>query len=99
MWVAVAKFSELEEGKGKAVIANSKEVALFKREGKIYALDNVCPHRGGPLGEGELDGDEIVCPWHAWGFDVKTGKCHTASDIQQPMFKVKIQGNDILVDA
>lgn len=55
--------------------STGREIALFNIEGKIFALNNLCPHRGGPLGEGELDGCIVTCPWHSWQFDVRTGAC------------------------
>ncbi len=98
MWQKTLKESEIQEGQGKVAVLNGKEIALFKHEGKIYALANICPHRGGPLGEGSIDGGEVVCPWHAWSFDVKTGKCQTLPEITQPSFEVKMDGEDILVN-
>lgn len=98
MWQKVAKVTDVEEGAGKVVAAGGKEFALYKFEGTFYALDNTCPHRGGPLGEGFLDGSEVTCPWHAWVFDVKTGACQTTPDVTQPSFKVKLEGEDVLVD-
>lgn len=63
---------------GKALIVNDsegREIALFNLEGEIYALENVCPHMGGPLGEGEIENHIVTCPWHAWTFDIPTGDC------------------------
>ena len=48
----------------------SGRIALYHTRSGFFATENTCPHRGGPLGEGDLIGDEIVCPWHLWGFDV-----------------------------
>lgn len=98
MWHVAAKLSELEEGKGRVALVKAKEIALFRQKDKVYALDNVCPHRGGPLGEGALDGDEVICPWHAWSFDLKTGACLAAPDIRQGVYAVKIEGDEVLVD-
>ena len=88
----------MDEGKSRVVSAHGRELALFKIEGRIYAMENICPHRGGPLGEGYLEGQEVTCPWHAWAFDVKTGICQTMPDIKQPVFKVKIEHGDIFVE-
>lgn len=98
MWQKALKVSDVPEGQGKVAVLNGKEIALFKREGKIYALLNLCPHRGGPLGEGSLDGDEVICPWHAWGFDVKSGQCGALNDVKQPTFEVRLDGEDVLVN-
>ena len=97
-WVKAGKIADIDEGKSQVVNAEGKELALFKIEGNIYAIANTCPHRGGPLGEGYLEGQEVTCPWHAWAFDVKTGACQTMPDTKQPVFKVKIEADDIFVD-
>ena len=55
------------------VAVEGREVAVFLIEGQVYAIDNLCPHRGGPLGQGDLSGHLIHCPVHAWAFDVRTG--------------------------
>ena len=99
MRIQVGKISDIGEGKSQVVNANGKELALFKIGGKIYAMENTCPHRGGPLAEGYLEGQEVTCPWHAWVFDVKTGVCQSAPDMKQPTFPVKIEAGDIFVEA
>lgn len=99
MWVKVAKISDIEEGAGKTVIANGKEIAVFKKDDAVYAMENSCPHRGGPLGEGYVDGLDVTCPWHAWSFDLKTGECRTMPEFKQPVFPAKMEGEDVWVDA
>ena len=99
MWFKAAKFSDIEEGKSQVVNTGTKELVLFKMEGRIYAMDNTCPHRGGPLGEGYVENGEVTCPWHAWVFDVKTGICQTMPDTKQTTFPVKIESGDIFVEA
>jgi nitrite reductase (NADH) small subunit len=71
--VTVAKIGDVPEGEGRVVEAAGKVLALFNVGGSYYAVDNTCPHRGGPLGEGELEGRTVRCPWHAWRWDVSTG--------------------------
>ncbi len=95
----VAKVSDVKTGEGKVVIAGGKEVALFNVGGQFSAIDNVCPHQGGPLGEGMLDGEEITCPWHGWTFNVKNGVCTFNPNASVPSFQVKVEGEDILVAA
>ena len=72
-WMQVAQRSEIESGKSKVVKLGDEQVAVFNAEGKFYAIHNTCPHQGGPLGEGVLDGESITCPWHEWKYDLKTG--------------------------
>src|ERR1043166_8519774 len=72
--VKVAKTTDLPPGQGKTVEANGREIALFNVGGTFYAIDNTCKHRGGSLGEGELDGTVVTCPLHAWTYDVSSAK-------------------------
>ncbi|MGH9434744.1 MAG: Rieske (2Fe-2S) protein [Terriglobia bacterium] len=93
----VAELSDLAPGSCIAVDAAGKGVALFNVEGTIYALDNTCLHRGGPLGEGDLEGRVVTCPWHGWQYDVRTGeKCGDASK-KVVSYEVKLDGNQIFV--
>ena len=99
MWVIVARISDIDEGKSQLANVNNKEIALFKIEGKIYAMENSCCHRGGPLVDGYIEGTEVTCPWHAWTFDVRTGACSTVPDTKHPIFKVKIEKDEVFVEA
>jgi nitrite reductase/ring-hydroxylating ferredoxin subunit len=72
--VKIAVRSEIPPGSGKVVVVLGRVLALFNVDGEFYAVDNSCPHRGGPLGEGFLQGRVVTCPWHGWQFDVKTGE-------------------------
>jgi nitrite reductase (NADH) small subunit len=72
----LANVQDIPEGKAIIVKApHGTEVALFKINGKIYGLNNECPHMGGPLGEGTIEDCVVTCPWHGWQFDVRTGAC------------------------
>jgi nitrite reductase (NADH) small subunit len=76
--IKLASYTDVPEGGALCVRDPSgREIALFRVEGEIYALDNACPHQGAPLAEGHLEGYCITCPWHAWDFDVRTGECLT----------------------
>ncbi len=97
-FVKVAKKNEIPSDTGKLVEVNGREVALFKAEGKICAIHATCPHQGGPLAEGGLEGKILTCPWHGWEFDVTTGVCAFNDKISVPSFKVKEEGEDILIE-
>jgi len=72
--IAVLASAALAEG-GRAVVpVGDRELALVRVAGKVYALANACPHRGGPLGLGDLSGHHLYCPLHAWCFDVRDGE-------------------------
>ncbi len=71
--VEVAKVGEIEPGTAKLIEIEDKEIALFNCDGEYYAIDNECSHVGGPLCEGEIEGDNVICPWHGAEFSIKTG--------------------------
>lgn len=96
--VKVAKKSEIPADTGKCVEISGKEIAVFKVEDKIYAINHVCPHQGGPLAEGGLEGKVVTCPWHGWSFDVTTGECTFNPAIKQETYPVREEGDDILVE-
>ncbi len=97
-FVPVAKLSDLEPGSCLSVEAEGGTlVALFNVDGIVYALDNACPHAGGPLGEGVLAGEIVECPWHGWQFNVRTGVRTDNPDFRVACYEVKIEENVIKV--
>ena len=74
-YVKVAELSEVPPGSVIEVRVGERVFALANAGGEIYAVDGLCPHRTGPLGQGALHGHTLVCPWHAWEFDCRTGEC------------------------
>ena len=74
-FVSVKKLEDLPPGSRLSIELESCGIALFNLDGEVHALDNTCPHAGGPLGEGTMEGDLIVCPWHGWKFHIPTGTC------------------------
>ena len=63
-------------GEGRAYIVNDLTLAVFRqRDGRLFAIDNACPHRGGPLADGVIGAGKVICPLHAWKFDLETGRC------------------------
>lgn len=98
-FLKAAKVSEIPPGRSKVVEVGDEDVAVCNVEGKIYVIANVCTHDDGPLGDGYLLGDEIECPRHGARFNVRTGEVRTLPAIVPvPVFEVKIEGDDILVD-
>ncbi len=73
-------------------------VCLANVEGALHALDNWCPHRRGPLGEGWLEEHAVVCPWHCWAFDVKSGAAQAPESGKVTVFPLKIESGLVLVD-
>jgi ferredoxin-nitrite reductase len=90
---------ELAEGAGKALTVNGVEVAVFRHQGRLYALQNACPHAGGELAGGELAGDEVVCPLHGHRFNVKTGSCSTDPALCAKTFPVVPHAGGHTIDA
>lgn len=96
-FIKVAKTSEVPLGKIKKVAINGKEIALYNLNGKFYATTNICPHQGGPLDEGEMDGDTVICPWHGWMFNVTDGATVMNPRLKIQTYPVQVQGDDILL--
>lgn len=88
---------QVPPGGSKVVNIKGKEIVIFHAGADFYALDNACPHRGGPLSEGELENGVVVCPWHGWQFKVNTGEFMINPSIKAPTYPVKVEGDDILV--
>ncbi|HEX3437753.1 MAG TPA: Rieske (2Fe-2S) protein [Pseudacidobacterium sp.] len=84
------------EGEAREIIAGDRALCIANVAGEISAMDNVCPHRGGPLGQGMIEGNKIICPWHAWAFDVKTGAAEHTPLARVEIYEVKIEGEDVL---
>ena len=95
-YVKVANRSEIPPGTGKTVEVGERPIAVFNCDGTYYAIDDTCPHQGGPLGEGELEGCLLTCPWHAWQFDVRTGDSVT-DDSKVAVYECKVEGDQVLV--
>jgi len=92
----IAKLNELSEGKITPVhLEKGDIIILIKRGQEVYALDALCPHMGGPLDEGTLEGACLTCPWHGWQFDVKTGQSITSPGDDLKKYPLKIEGNNI----
>jgi nitrite reductase/ring-hydroxylating ferredoxin subunit len=96
--IRVASLDDVPPGSAKELTAGGRIVALYNVDGELYALDGVCPHAGGPLGQGNLDGCVVTCPWHGWQFDVTTGENCLNSNMQHPRFVVKVENGDVFVE-
>jgi nitrite reductase (NADH) small subunit len=80
---AVISLDELADGAMAETIVSGRAVAVARVGDNVYALDNACPHAGGPIGDGTLEGTTVTCPFHGWAFDVTTGACHV--DASKPL--------------
>jgi nitrite reductase/ring-hydroxylating ferredoxin subunit len=96
-YTRVTELSLLPFGTGKVFRVHGRLIALFRVNGAVYALDNACSHRDGPLGEGTLDGSVVTCPRHGWQFDVVTGACAGRPGRNVASFPTRIEGDTVLV--
>lgn len=94
----VLPLSKLPPGAAAEVRAGGRVFALCNVGGTVHAIDGVCPHAGGPLGHGALHGHMIVCPFHAWEFDCRTGANDFDPDIRVQTFAVRVEDGDIEID-
>ncbi len=96
-FVTVARVADVAPGTGKAVVVGDREIALFNVEGRFYALDNTCPHQGGPLAEGWIEGTLVTCPWHAWTFKLTDGKMTLGEYASVDTFDVRVERDEVQV--
>lgn len=96
--IKVGQLNDFPSGSMKKISVAGDDVLLANVEGKLYAIGNTCTHRGGPLDEGELEGNIVTCPWHGGTFDVVSGKVLDPPPTSDPShYEVQIQGNDVLI--
>ena len=96
-WTRAALLSELmPEGLGHSVKANGLDVALFHWNGRIFALEDLCPHLGFPLSEGLMQEGEVICSWHGWHVRLEDGVCRRERD-RAKVFECEIRGDEVWV--
>ena len=97
--IDVVQIDELEPGQAKLIEVEGKEIALFNCDGNYYAVDNECTHVGGPLCEGEIEGETVTCPWHGAEFDLKTGEALSPpAEESVNTYKLHIDGDLIKIE-
>lgn len=97
-WVRLCARDEAPAaGEAKEVDVQGVAVCLANVDGALAAVDNVCPHRAGPLAEGWIEDGKIVCPWHAWGFDLKTGVCKEERS-QVKVYPLQEEESELLIE-
>ena len=97
-FVKVARLSEVPPGTAIEVVRGTDLLAVCNVDGEIRATSGVCPHAGGPLGQGALNGGYLTCPWHMWQFDSKTGQCDFNPAVRIPVYPIRVEKNQIFVD-
>ena len=96
-FVRVAAIADVSAGAWYCGGGERNDAGLFNVEGTIHAINNTCCHRDGPLGEGELEGNIVTCPWHGWRYNVTTGACMNNPSAKVEAYQVKIEGSDVKV--
>lgn len=96
-FMKIANASDLPAGQSMVVEVAGRTIAVFNVSGQLYALDNVCTHRGGPLGEGFVDQNNLTvqCPWHGWVYSLASGASALNSMAKVEKFEVKFEGEEI----
>ena len=89
--------AELEIGKSAIIEVGDKEIALFNYKGNFYAIDNTCPHRGAPLGEGRIEEGILICPNHEWRFELKSGWCPQNPELSTEVYPIKVSDEKIYI--
>ena len=97
-FLRTAKKDEVPPGMIREFQIDGKTFALANVEGKLYAINNLCLHRGGPLGQGMVEGSKIVCPWHGWAWDTQTGAAVQNSQMKVSVYPLKIENGNVLVE-
>jgi nitrite reductase (NADH) small subunit len=93
-----AKTNEITPGTIREFYVEGKAIALANVGGKFYAISNTCLHRGGPLGQGVMDGTTVTCPWNGWQFNVTNGKATQNPAVGVDCYPLEVRGEDIFVD-
>lgn len=95
-WHRVAGPGELEDGAVMQVVAGGKSIALVRQGERYCALDDTCPHAGGPLSQGTVEDGRLVCPWHGREYDLASGACE-GFDLNVATYPVEARGDGIFV--
>ena len=93
----VATVAEIPPGQARMVEAGGRKLAIVNVGGSFHAVDNECPHFGGPMALGKVDGPRLSCPWHGWTFDVTSGENVHSPALALKCFELKVDGDQIYV--
>ena len=98
-FVRVAKATEIAPGQIREIQLQGTTIAVANVGGQFHVISNTCLHRGGPLGQGELHGVAVTCPWHGWQYDVTTGKLVMNQAIGVKTYTIEVRGEDLWIEA
>jgi nitrite reductase (NADH) small subunit len=97
-FIRICAQSELPKpGEVREITASGRALCVANIEGSICVLDGTCPHEGGPLGEGMIEGGRVVCPWHSYAFDPRTGEAEGEPDLKAEVLAAKVEDGALQV--
>ena len=96
-WIEIASVEECPPGTSIERVVSGQMVALSNIDGQYYAMDGLCPHQGGPLGQGSLCGTILTCPWHGWQFSAVDGKHQLSTTVGQSMYQVTVRNGNVFI--
>jgi NAD(P)H-dependent nitrite reductase small subunit len=91
------KPDDVAVGASQFIMVGETQVALFRTAEGLFALDNICPHRGAPLHEGFVSDGQVTCPWHQWQFQLEDGRCRNIPGARVDSFPVEVRDGVIWV--
>lgn len=99
-WIPVARIQDLPQREGRVVLYEDREIAIFNLGTRVLAVENRCPHKAGPLADGIVSGTTIMCPLHAWKFNLESGEGVNALSAANCIetFRTRMQGDIVLVE-
>jgi nitrite reductase (NADH) small subunit len=97
-FVRTMAVTDMAPGTIREVDVTGKALAVANVDGSFYVIDNTCLHRGGPLGDGTLEGKIVTCPWHGWQYDVTTGKVSQNPSVGVSCYRVEVRAGELWVD-
>lgn len=97
-WHYVCELSDIPSDGGREFVVNARAVALFRNAQELHAIDGMCAHQGGPIAQGQLDGDCVTCPWHGWQYDITDGRNLLTGQHMLECFPVELRGTAVWID-
>lgn len=99
MKFSAGKLDDFDENSPTTVrIAPNFQIVLIRKGSSVFALNDECPHMGGPLGEGEVEGNMIVCPWHFWRFNIETGACSEEDEPGARCYQTAVENGEVFIE-
>ena len=94
----ICRLAELTVGQGREFLVHGRVVALFRTTDRLFAVDGMCAHQGGPLAQGQLDGNCLTCPWHGWQYDIGSGINLLTGKRMIDCFPIEVREDEVWID-